>query len=133
MSTPPDGLRVQRLEANDLDLARATFACMAEVFEEDHTRLSDDYLTRLLERPEFWALAVLVDESVVGGLTAHTLQMTTTERAEVFLYDIAIDPQQQRNGHGRRLVDDLLRRMREQGIDTMFVPADDDDTHALDF
>ena len=109
------------------------FALMAEVFDEDHTELSADYVDQLLARPDFWALGVYVGERIVGGLTAHTLPMTTSERAEIFLYDIAVHDDHQGQGLGRRLIDDLRARARAAGISTVFVPADRDDTHALDF
>jgi aminoglycoside 3-N-acetyltransferase I len=70
---------------------------------------------------------------VVGGLTAHVLLMTASEGAEVFLYDIAVAPDHQRRGIGRQLVDALRSEASSRGISTMFVPADDDDTHALRF
>jgi aminoglycoside 3-N-acetyltransferase I len=106
---------------------------MAEVFGEEHTLLSDAYLDALLARPEFWAFAATHTGRVVGGLTGHMLMMTAFEGAEVFLYDIAVVPDHQRRGIGRRLVDALRREAASQGISTMFVPADDDDTEALRF
>ena len=87
----------------------------------------------LLARPQFWAFAAICDERVVGGLTAHTLMMTAFEGAEVFLYDIAIDPAYQRRGFGQRLVQTLRREAHSLGISTVFVPAADEDTRALDF
>lgn len=72
-------------------------------------------------------------DTVVGGLTAHTLMMTAYEGAEVFLYDIAVDPDYQRRGVGRRLIDALRSEASSLGISTMFVPADDADTEALAF
>jgi aminoglycoside 3-N-acetyltransferase I len=78
-------------------------------------------------------ITVMADGVVVGGLIAHTLAMTTSERAEVFLYDVAVDGDHQRLGIGRRLVDTLRREAAAAGIDVLFVPADNDDTHALDF
>ena len=106
---------------------------MAEVFGQAQAPLSDGYLDLLLARPDFWVLTALCDGSVVGGLTAHTLMMTAFEGAEVFLYDIAVDPDHQRRGFGQRLVDTLRREASSLGIHTVFVPADDEDTHALDF
>ena len=83
MTKTPEGLRVVRLGPGDVGLARRTFAMMAEVFAEDDapgaSRLSDAYLSRLLSREDFWALAAA------------------------------------------------------EGIGVVFVPADDEDTHALDF
>lgn len=125
--------RVLRLGPPDIEVARRTFALMAEVFGQPQAPLSDGYLDLLLARPDFWVLTAICDGSVVGGLTAHTLMMTTFEGAEVFLYDIAVDPDHQRRGFGRRLVDTLRREANSLGINTMFVPADDEDTHALDF
>jgi len=129
----PDAVLVTRLGPNDASVARQTFALMAEVFEEDREALSDRYVDRLLGRPDFWALAVIADGNVVGGLTAHTLMMTSTESAEVFLYDIAVHPDYQRLGLGSRLVNTLRRDAGELGIEIVFVPADDEDGHALDF
>ena len=78
-------------------------------------------------------LAATCDGNVVGGLTAHTLPMTAFEGAEVFLYDIAVDADYRRRGFGRRLVAALRSEANRLGIRTVFVPADDEDTHALDF
>ena len=105
---------------------------MADVFEEPHEALSDGYVDRLLGR-DFWVLTAIADGKVVGGLTAHTLMMTSTESAEVFLYDIAVHPDYQRLGLGSRLVNALRRDAGELGIEIVFVPADEKDGHALDF
>ena len=59
--------------------------------------------------------------------------MTRSEATEIFLYDIAVDTEHQRRGIGRRLVDTLRTMARTEGIDVIFVPADNQDTHALDF
>ena len=130
--TAPD-VRAVRLGPGDEALAQRTFTLMAEVFEQDRQPTSDAYVGDLLARPGFWALAATVGGDVVGGLTAHTLPMTTGERAELFLYDIAVRPDRQRRGVGRRLVEQLRHLGAAGGIDLVFVPADDDDLHALDF
>ncbi|MCC6987977.1 MAG: GNAT family N-acetyltransferase [Acidobacteria bacterium] len=122
-----------RLTPADRELARATFLTMAEVFETSGQPLSDAYLDRLLGRDDFWAFAAVADGRVAGGLRAHVLPMTASETAELFLYDIAVRPDCQRQGIGRQLVAALRARGAAHGIDVMFVPADNEDTHALDF
>lgn len=126
-------VQIRRLGQQDRELARATFIRMAEVFDEAHVALSDAYLDALLGRDEFWVFAATHAGRVVGGVTAHTLLMTTSERAEVFLFDIAVAPGHQRQGIGRRLVEALRREAGRVGIGTLFVLADDEDAEAVSF
>jgi len=90
-------IRTRRLTAFDCQAATALFAMMAEVFEEPSEKLNDAYLGRILARVDFWAFAAFVGDEIVGGLTAHTLPMTRGEYSEIFIYDIAVRKEQQRN------------------------------------
>lgn len=124
---------ITKLTTGDRELARATFVAMAEAFETAAQPLSDAYLDRLLGRDDVWAFAAVVDGRVVGGLRARVLPMTASETFELFLYDIAVHPDLQRQGIGRRLVAALRDEGTAQGIDVMFVPAENEDGHALEF
>lgn len=126
-------MRLQRLQLGDREVARALFRLMAEVFEEDRAELSAAYLDRLLGREDFWAIAAFDGAEVIGGVTAHTLPMTRTATSELFIYDIAVRTDQQRKGVGRRLVAELRAQAAALGMHELFVPADNDDRHALDF
>jgi aminoglycoside 3-N-acetyltransferase I len=122
-----------RLTAADRDEAKALFAMMADVFHEERQELSDEYVDSLLRRREFWAVAATVDREIVGGLTAHTLPLTRAASSEIFIYDIAVRQDHQRRGIGRQLMHTLRTEAAAAGILTAFVPAEDDDVHALDF
>jgi len=127
-------LEIRRLVPGDVALARATFALMVEVFDEAAAApLSESYVARLLARDDFWACAAVLDARPVAGLTAHALPMTRAEATELFIYDLAVHPSHQRQGIGRALVDALLVEAHAAGITSVFVPADNDDVHALDF
>lgn len=126
-------ISLRRLSTNNLALARRTLELMAQVFEEPSSDLSDDYLSALLARAEFWVVAALKDGTPVGGITAHALPMTRSEATELFIYDLAVDPAHQRAGIGRALVNALRAEAAAQGITVAFVPADNDDEHALEF
>ena len=129
-------MRSIRLKTGDREVARALFSMMAEVFEEECEVLSDAYIDRLLAREEFWAIAALdgdLVEQIVGGITAHTLPMTRAETSELFIYDVAVRSDHQRQGVGRQLVGELRQLAAAAGIQELFVPADNDDAHALDF
>jgi aminoglycoside 3-N-acetyltransferase I len=126
-------MRTLRLRANDTEHARALFALMAQVFGEECEPLGDEYLNRLLSRDDFWAIAAAVGDDLVGGITAHALPMTRTASSELFIYDMAVRADHQRKGVGRQLVSALREEAAAKGIREMFVPADDEDRHALDF
>lgn len=125
--------RTQRLTTADAPVARQLFLLLARVFDEPAEPLSNAYLARLLSRPEFWAIAAFVGDDLIGGLTAHTLPMTSSESSEIFIYDIAVRADQQRRGIGRHLVAALRTAAAAEGVEDIFVPADNEDTHALDF
>jgi aminoglycoside 3-N-acetyltransferase I len=129
--------KVRKLVPGDEQLALETFRTMAAVFAEDEVDegepLRDEDVVALLRRDDFWALAAFDGDEVVGGVTAHALPMTRHRGAELFLYDLAVRSDRQRRGIGRALVSELLALARRAGIGTAFVPADDEDAHALDF
>lgn len=126
-------MRSKRLKPGDRDLARRFFATMAEIFGEDHETLSDAYVDSLIAREDFWAIAAYSDDQIIGGITAHTLPMTRTASSEVFIYDIAVRSDHRRKGIGRRLMSELRDSAAARGIRVLFVPADNEDPHALDF
>ncbi len=141
-------MHLQWLGAADIELARETFAMMEEVFDGDSEvdsdnevdgadqggSLSDDYLRTLLANPSFWAIAAVdVNGDAVGGVTAHVLAMTRGEISELFIYDLAVRPHMQRRGIARDLIAALVSRAEQRGLSAVFVPADNDDQHALAF
>lgn len=114
------------------------FLMMVDVFDESAQGtvcepLADDYLDALLRRDSFWALAAFDGAEVVGGLTAHTLPMTRSASSEVFIYDLAVRRDHQRQGVGGRLIQELRMSAATAGIGDVFVPVDNEDVHALDF
>ncbi len=126
-------MKLQRLAAGDRELAREMFRALAETFEEDEHALDDAWIDQLLGRQDFWAIAACANGEVLGGLTAHTLPMTRAAVYEIFIYDIAVKPAHQRKGVGAALVAHLRERAAAMGITNVFVPADNEDAHALDF
>ncbi len=109
------------------------FRTLTEVFEEEPADLDDAWIDRLLAREDFWAFAAYAEGRCIGGLTAHTLPMTRGAYSEIFIYDIAVQSEHQRKGVGRSLIERLREAAAATGITDVFVAADDEDTHALDF
>lgn len=124
---------VRRLDVTDSALARATFRLIAEVFEEEYGGHDDLTLQSMLTDDRCWASAALDGDHVIGGLTAHVLPMTRSATTELFIYDLAVHPAHQRRGVGRQLMEATIAAAAVAGIEVVFVAADDEDTHALDF
>lgn len=129
---------VRLTKKTDRVKAKALFAMMAAVFDEAEDRngkpaLGDAYVDSLLARTDFWVFAAFSGTEVVGGITAHTLPMTRSESSEIFIYDVAVREDHQRRGIGRLLLGALRDAANAAGIDNVFVAADNEDEHALDF
>jgi aminoglycoside 3-N-acetyltransferase I len=126
-------MQIRRLFPGDAGLAVQVFSMMASVFGEASDTLSLGYVEHLLRREDFWAIAAIVEREPVAGLTGFTLPLTRAESAELFIYDIAVQPKCQRRGIGSKLVNTLKFLAAESSIKTMWVAADNEDHHALDF
>jgi aminoglycoside 3-N-acetyltransferase I len=124
---------IRRLAPGDEAQAYEMLSTMAEVFEEHCDEFSHEHVQRLLARPDFWAVVAMDEAAVVGGITAYALPMTRTAVSELFIYDVAVRVDRQRTGVGRALMNELLSLAASAGIKVAFVPADNEDTHALDF
>ncbi len=109
------------------------FAVMVAAFGETPEPLSDEYVQQLLASRSFWAVAAFEGDRVVGGITAHTIPMTRSHSAELFVYDLAVHEDSRRHGIGALLVDTLRALAADAGITVVFVPADADDDDALAF
>jgi aminoglycoside 3-N-acetyltransferase I len=130
MQSPID---VRRLGPADTDLAPRTLRLMADVFDEGASVLSAAYVRSLLDRGDFWLLAALRDGAPVGGITAHVLPMTRNASTELFVYDLAVHADHQRQGIGRALITTLRTEAAAAGISVAFVLADNEDAHAVEF
>ena len=129
----PSLVTIRRLGADDPSLAAAALQTMHAVFDEPVEPLPPAYIAALLARDDFWLVAAFDDGAPVGAITAHRLPMTRAATSELFIYDLAVAESHQRRGIGRALVASLREAALAAGIGVAFVPADDEDDHALAF
>jgi ribosomal protein S18 acetylase RimI-like enzyme len=125
---------IKRLENQDLDAFIALIRVFEEVFEMKEFRLpGEKYLQQLLEKDGFFVFVALRNEQVVGGLTAYTLEQYYSERPLVYIYDLAVLNQYQRQGIGKMLMNGITSYCKGIGVEEVFVQADQPDEHAIEF
>ena len=125
----------QQISAADLPTLKSLLAVFGEAFGEPDTYQgavpTDAYLTALLKKPHFIALAALRDGEVVGGLAAYELEKFERARSEIYIYDLAVREGERRKGVATGLVRALGLIARERGAYVMFVQADRGDAPAI--
>ena len=125
---------IKKLEWEDVSLFEKLILVFKDVFEmETIISFDEDHLTNLLQNPTFIVYAILCNGELVGGLTAYELPLYYLNKSELFIYDIAIKNEFQRKGLGKQLLTAVTNYCKESNIENIFVAANEEDMHALDF
>jgi aminoglycoside 3-N-acetyltransferase I len=126
---------VRQLAPDDAPLLEAMLTMFGKAFQDpasyESARPSRAYLTRLLARDHFIALAAMDGETLVGGIAAYVLDKFEQERREIYIYDLAVDEAHRRRGIATALIRRLQRVAAERGAYVIFVQADHGDDPAI--
>ncbi len=125
--------KILKLQENNLELFMEFVVLLTEVFDEYHTVASKKHLTKLLAKPDFNAIVVIKDNTVVGGLTAYELERYYNDKSELYIYDIAVKPELHNQGIGKKLIEFLKNYSVKKGIEMIFVEAHSEDEQAVKF
>ena|ERR1700722_14450818 len=105
-----------------------------EVFEmKNFSKPGDDYLEKILTKPNFLVLIAKADDKVLGGLTVYILDQYYSQNPLAYIYDLAVLKDFQRKGIGKALIKHLTDYCKKNGFDEVFVQADRIDAYALEF
>jgi aminoglycoside 3-N-acetyltransferase I len=127
-------IEIKRLAPDELKNFKALISVFHEVFEmEDSEGPDENYLQHLLDNTDFIAFVIGHNGRIIGGATAYALPGYYSQSTELFIYDVAILPDYQRSGLGAKLIAALKDFCKQNGLGEMFVPAHEEDTHALKF
>ena len=97
------------------------------------TYVNSENIRKLLNNPNFVCFVAYIDNKILGGLTAYELEMYDREGSSMYIYDLAVSKEYQRNGIGSRLVNEIIDFCKSKAIKEMFVQADGVDQHAIKF
>lgn len=125
---------IQRLKDGDLSAYRELMELFAREFEENETYLgaipSDLYVSKLLKDSNMVFLIERSDFEIVGGLVAYILRKFEQERSELYIYDLAVDRGNRREGVATRLINALKPIAKAADAWVIFVQADHGDEPA---
>lgn len=127
-------VEIVKLSAADADKFSRIVDVFAEVFEMDaFVKPPIEYFGKLLAKDSMIVFAALLNDEVIGGLTAFVLPSPYAETAEVYVYDLAVAPVYQRKGVGAMLMRGVREYSASLGAREVFLQADYVDRHAVDF
>lgn len=127
-------MEIKKLSQLDLDKFRELISVFEDVFEMKNFKMPEEkHLQQLLKKDSFFVFVALSEGKVVGGLTSYTLEQYYSELPLVYIYDLAVKTEFQRQGIGKMLIKGLTDYCREAGIEEVFVQADEEDLHAIEF
>lgn len=126
-------IRYKQLRREDEALLQDLFRLYVEVFDSPYTSPGPAHFSNLLQQENMRFFIATTGETVVGGLTAYILPSVYTSTSEVYLYDLAVRKDYQRQGIGRQLLKTLGQWCKEHAIQEFFVQADNADAHAIAF
>jgi aminoglycoside 3-N-acetyltransferase I len=126
---------IRILSSQDVGLMRGLIGVFAKAFGDSQTYLSnqpsDAYLSSLLEKSHFIAVAATIHEFVVGGLAAYQLDKFEQDRREIYIYDLAVDEGYRRNGIATATIEALRAEAARRDAYVIFVQADLEDGPAI--
>lgn len=120
---------IKKLEKpNELKELMNVFAL---VFESE-CDTTDLYIESMLANHNCVIFCAVAESRIIGGLVAF--EMTPIHGTkELYIYDIAVHPDFQKRGVGKKLIEAIKEEARVRGVGTIFVEAESEDEGAVAF
>src|SRR4051794_15032508 len=127
-------IEIKKLSREDLNEFKRLILLFEDIFEMEGFQMPDDtYLQPLLVNDNFIVFVAFSDNNIVGGLTAYILQQYYSRLPLVYVYDLAVKTEFQRQGIGKMLIASVTQYCKEIGVEEVFVQADECDDYAIKF
>ena len=126
-------ISIRRLRSGNQQELEELLRLYIAVFGDRTLPTNTDYLAGLLQRDNTFFVAAFLGDELVGGLTAYLLPSIYGNYNELYIYDLAILTQHQRNGIGSKLLSFVKTYAFSVNAMEIFVQADTVDTEARNF
>ncbi len=126
-------MEIKKLSESDLADFHKLIEIFTEVFEVEQPVPHKNHLAAILSNKYFNAFVVRINEKVVGGLTLYRLENYFDEKSIGYIYDVAITPEFQQRGLGKKLISEVCSYCRNNNFKEIFVQAEGTDYSAVGF
>jgi aminoglycoside 3-N-acetyltransferase I len=125
---------IRVLEPGQIDSFIHLIGLFEHVFEMKDFRMPpEEHLSHVLGNPDFRAFVAEADNQIAGGATVYILHQYYSTKPLAYLYDLAVLPEFQRMGIGRKIIGFIREYCRTHDMEEVFVQADEIDDYALTF
>ena len=128
-------MKITRLNASDLKLARSLNALFAREFSDPESYSSslpsDEYLSAQLANPGVISIVAREGDDIIGGIVAYDLPKLEQARSEIYIYDLAVKEAHRRQGVASALIHEIRNVAKERGAWVIYVQADYGDDPAI--
>ncbi len=127
-------IEIKKVAPDEIDDFSELIHVFESAFEMENFKIPDrNYLSNLLNKDDFMAIAVKFKNKVIGGLTVYILHPYYSSKPIAYIYDVAILDAYQRNGIGKKLIAFLIEYCKEHGFEDAYVQAETNDNNAVRF
>jgi aminoglycoside 3-N-acetyltransferase I len=100
---------------------------------ENFSLPNQSHLQSILSKNDFIVFVAMLEDKVVGGLTAYSMEQYYSTKPLAYLFGLAVANHLQRQGIGKQLVAEANNYFKSKGFEELFVQADVIDEYAIDF
>lgn len=126
-------MNIFRLKPGDEIKVKELSALFRKVFEmEESEPASKAHCEQILKNENSIYLVAEENNTVIGGLSAFLMPFVHGY-SEIFVYDLAVSDELQRQGIGTLLMQKFREISKELEADGVLVPAENQDIHAINF
>ncbi|MEP7167904.1 MAG: GNAT family N-acetyltransferase [Bacteroidota bacterium] len=127
-------IKTEKLNNRDTGKFTELIRVFEDVFKMNNFKMPDEiYLQGLLDKNDFFVFVALQDNKVIGGLTSYIMQQYYSKSPLVYIYDLAVKTEFQRQGIGKMLIAANNNFCRGIGVEAVMVEADEVDDYAIEF
>lgn len=126
--------QIEKLNSDDIDKFVQLIEVFEDIFEMKNFKMPDIlYLQELLKKNDFFVFVATSENKVVGGLTSYVMHQYYSSSPLVYIFDLAVKREFQRQGLGKMLIKANNDHSRSIGAETVMIQADLEDEHAIEF